>query len=91
MSEDLFERISKQHGLPENAQRKIVEMMQKYKSMDEEGKREFLINVKDTLKEQLNKYVSTQSNFWMDKFRLGGYGTLLAAVVLLAFVFGRNY
>ncbi|OXU27786.1 hypothetical protein TSAR_005345 [Trichomalopsis sarcophagae] len=80
------ELLQKKHGLADAVKKKLIDLMKKYKNMDEEGKRKFLFNILDTLEKQKNKYMSRQSN-WMDTF--GGYWALIIAVVLLIFVIGR--
>ncbi|XP_012285495.1 uncharacterized protein LOC105702478 isoform X2 [Orussus abietinus] len=55
MAEDVLEKLRNINGVSEDLQKKILEMVQKYRQLDEEGKKDFNEEARDAFRKSLSQ------------------------------------
>lgn len=88
MSESQIEKIFKKFELSEDLQLKFRDVLEKYKSLDQKSKSEFISQAKNHLSKFIpQKLISLQSK---EMIFLQTYAHLLIAIFFILLIFGMN-
>ena len=88
----LVDELSNRYDLSDDIQQRISGMLDKYKNLDAAGRQEFLSLARDSLKDQLQQFATSQTaireSSWLYRLWYGSPAPLAVAVATLSLVFG---
>ncbi|XP_015608274.1 uncharacterized protein LOC107274050 isoform X1 [Cephus cinctus] len=87
MDDNILEKLQKNNVLPEDLQKKLSDMVQKYRNMDEDEKIKFHEEAKHMFKNNLNTVVENSGSSYYNIFSLAQFYVVLVAVLLIILVF----